>query len=171
MIKSIHTLIYAHDADATRAFFRDTLKLPFVDAMDGWLIFALPPTELGIHPAEGEDGHSASGRHSLSLMCDDIAATVKELSGMGVEITKPVKDEGWGITSALRIPGSGEMMLYQPRHISPLKFGTDRPARKAGGPSKAPKKAAKKATKRAAKSALRKTSKKSSPRKSKRARR
>jgi catechol 2,3-dioxygenase-like lactoylglutathione lyase family enzyme len=119
MITGIHTLIYASNAAAARAFFRDTLKLPFVDAHDGWLIFALPPAELGVHPVEGPEG--PEGYHTLSLMCDDIHATVADLKKKSVEFTKPVTDQGWGITTTLRIPGAGVMMLYQARHASPLK--------------------------------------------------
>jgi len=119
MITGLHVLMYAVDADATRAFFRDVLKLKSVDAGEGWLIFALPPAELGIHPSEqdtapGESG--ASGTHTLNLMCDDINATVDELRKKGVVFTKPVSDQGWGLVTRLRIPGGGEMQLYQPRH-------------------------------------------------------
>jgi catechol 2,3-dioxygenase-like lactoylglutathione lyase family enzyme len=149
MIKAIHSLIYAHDAQAARAFFRDTLGLPFVDAMDGWLIFELPPAELGIHPAEAE-GHGVSGRHTLSLMCDDIHAAVAGLTAKGIQFTAPVKDEGWGITTTLTIPGAGEMMLYQPRHKSPLKPAAARTAARrsaARSKPKAPGKAARPASK------------------------
>jgi catechol 2,3-dioxygenase-like lactoylglutathione lyase family enzyme len=158
MIKSIHTLIYAHDAKAARAFFRDTLKLRFVEAMDpgdGWLIFALPPAELGIHPAE-DDERGASGRHSISLMCDDIRATIDALRARGVRFTRPVQDEGWGITTMLVIPGAGEMMLYQPRHRSPLKGrprakASARPAKRAKAPAKPSRAAAKSAARPARK--------------------
>ncbi len=91
------------------------LELPFVDAGHGWLIFAAPPAELAAHPAD-EDG-----RHELWLMCDDVHATVAELEGKGVEFTRPVADEGFGLTTALRLPGGGELGLYEPRHPSPLR--------------------------------------------------
>lgn len=117
MITGIHTLIYADDAAAARAFFRDVLCFRHVDAHDGWLIFALPPAELGVHPAAGPHGGGLpSGTHQLSLMCDDVHKTVAELKAKGVEFTSDVSDQGWGLLTTLRIPGGGEMGLYQPRH-------------------------------------------------------
>ncbi len=133
MLTALHTLIYSEDAAATRAFFRDTLKLKFVDAMDGWLIFALPPAELGIHPTEGG---TPTGRHELYLMCDDIESMVADLKRKGVEFTKPVTDAGWGILTALKVPGAGELHLYQPRHKSPLKLKPPAKTRKAPKPNK-----------------------------------
>jgi predicted enzyme related to lactoylglutathione lyase len=112
MIVGAHSIIYAEDAERVRAFFRDVLGYPYVDAHEGWLIFKLPPGELGIHPAEAAE----SGRHELYLMCDDIDATVKDLEGKGVEFTGPVTDAGFGRLTSLRIPGGGELGLYQPRH-------------------------------------------------------
>jgi predicted enzyme related to lactoylglutathione lyase len=117
MINAVHAVIYTKDAEAVRAFFRDVLGLSSVDAGHGWLIFALPPAELGIHPT---DSASEDGRHMLYLMCDDIVATVAELKGKGVEFTAAVKDAGWGLLAAMRIPGGGELQLYQPKHRSPL---------------------------------------------------
>jgi catechol 2,3-dioxygenase-like lactoylglutathione lyase family enzyme len=114
VITSSHVIIYADDADAARAFFRDTLGLPNVDAHGGWLIFKLPPAELGIHPAAR--GAAPSGHHELYLMCDDVEATVTDLEGKGVEFTSPVSDQGFGLVATLRIPGGGEIGLYQPKH-------------------------------------------------------
>lgn len=114
MITAIHAVIYTKNAEADRAFFRDVIGLHSVDAGGGWLIFALPPAELGIHPAE------ANGRHELYLMCDDAETTVAELKTKGVEITAPVQDVGFGLLTALRLPGGGELRLYQPKHPSPL---------------------------------------------------
>ncbi|MBV8830691.1 MAG: extradiol dioxygenase [Acidobacteriaceae bacterium] len=114
MITAIHAVIYTKNAEADRAFFRDVIGLHSVDAGGGWLIFALPPAELGIHPAE------ANGRHELYLMCDDAETTVAELRAKGVEITAPVQDVGFGLLTALRLPGGGEVRLYQPKHASPL---------------------------------------------------
>jgi catechol 2,3-dioxygenase-like lactoylglutathione lyase family enzyme len=119
MINAVHALIYAENAEATRAFFRDVLGLRFVEAHPGWLIFALPPAELGIHPAEDGPGAGPSGRHALYLMCDDIEKTIAELKAKGVEFTRPVSDEGWGLLTTLRIPGGGEIGLYEPRHPVP----------------------------------------------------
>jgi len=117
MINAVHTVIQTREPEAMRAFFRDVLNLPFVDAGHGWLIFALPPGELGVHPTDLE---SDENRHQLYLMCDDIETTMAELQAKGVEFTQPVKDAGWGLLTAIRIPGGGELYLYQPRHPSPL---------------------------------------------------
>jgi catechol 2,3-dioxygenase-like lactoylglutathione lyase family enzyme len=125
MIIGAHSIIYAEDAEATRAFFRDVLEFPYVDAHDGWLIFRLPPGELGIHPASGPEMPEAgsAGRHELYLMCDDIQATVEHLTGKGVEFTSPVTDRGFGLLTSMKIPGGGELGLYEPRH--PLAIGLD----------------------------------------------
>jgi catechol 2,3-dioxygenase-like lactoylglutathione lyase family enzyme len=114
MITAVHTLVYADDADATRRFFRDTLGWPFVDAHDGWLIFKSGPSELGVHPAGDPGGTDA--RHEISLVCDDIAATVAELRGRGVEFADEISNRGFGLVITMKVPGAGEMMLYQPRH-------------------------------------------------------
>ena len=114
MISGAHMVIYSKDAEADRAFFRDILHFPSVDAGQGWLIFALPPSEIACHPAE------ENGRHEVYLMCDDVEATVRELKDKGVEFTQPIKDAGWGLLTAMRIPGGGELYLYQPKHRSPL---------------------------------------------------
>ena len=114
MITGVHAVIFTTDAERDRAFFRDVLELPAVDAGGGWLIFALPPAELAAHPAE--DG----GQHELYLMCDDVRATVEELKAKGVEFARPISDEGFGLVTAIRLPGSGELGLYQPQHPSPL---------------------------------------------------
>lgn len=95
------------------------LELANVDAHGGWLIFKLPPAELGIHPAgEASDPNTGapSGRHELYLMCDDINATAADLTAKGVEFTAPVEDQGFGLLTRLRIPGAGEVGLYQPKH-------------------------------------------------------
>jgi catechol 2,3-dioxygenase-like lactoylglutathione lyase family enzyme len=121
MITSTHAIIYAEGADQARAFFRDTLEFPFVDAHGGWLIFKLPPAELGIHPAgQPDDPNSGapSGRHELYLMCDDLEATVADLKAKGVEFTTPVEDQGFGLIIRLRVPGAGEIGLYQPKHAT-----------------------------------------------------
>jgi catechol 2,3-dioxygenase-like lactoylglutathione lyase family enzyme len=114
VINGTHAIIYTKEAEAARAFFRDVLGFGSVDSGDGWLIFALPPAELGIHPTEGE------GIHELYLMCDNVQTTVKELQAKGVEFTQPVEDAGFGLMTAMRIPGGGELGLYEPRHASPI---------------------------------------------------
>jgi catechol 2,3-dioxygenase-like lactoylglutathione lyase family enzyme len=121
MILASHSIIYAEDADKARAFFRDVLELPNVDAHGGWLIFKLPPSELGIHPA-GTPGEPAtgptSGSHELYLMCDDVEATKKDLEAKGVEFTSGIENAGFGLITRLRVPGAGDIGLYQPRHTT-----------------------------------------------------
>src|SRR6266487_2585172 len=90
LISGVHAIVFSREADKVRAFFEDVLGLPAVDAGGGWLIFALPPAELAVHPADG-DGH-----HELYLMCDDIHATLAELRGKGVEVAREASDQGWG---------------------------------------------------------------------------
>ena len=114
MISGVHAVVFSREADKVRAFFGDVLGLAAVDAGGGWLIFALPPAELAVHPADG-DGH-----HELYLMCDDIHATLAELRGKGVEVAREVSDQGWGLLAAIRLPDGGEFPIYQPRHPSPL---------------------------------------------------
>lgn len=109
----VHATLFTRDADGLRAFFRDVLGFTSVDAGGGWLIFALPPAELAAHPSD-EDS-----RHELYLMCDDIEVTVGELTNKGVELTRPISDEGFGLMTALRLPGGGELGLYEPRHPTP----------------------------------------------------
>ena len=119
MITAVHTLVYADDADAARAFFRDVLGWPHVDAGDGWLIFKTGPSELGVHPTSDDHGGQAWSthqHHEISLMCDDLEQTMAELTAKGVEFTSPIRNAGFGLMTTLSIPGAGEMMLYQPRH-------------------------------------------------------
>lgn len=114
MISGVHAVIFTKDAEGLRAFLRDVVGLPSVDAGGGWLIFALPPAELAAHPSDGDD------HHELYFMCDDVEATVEELKGKGVEFTRPIGDEGFGLMTAMKLPGGGELGLYEPRHPSPL---------------------------------------------------
>jgi hypothetical protein len=108
-------LLYSPEAEALRATLRDVFGWSHVDAGDGWLIFALPPAELGVHPAEGPT-YASGVRHQFSLMCDDIETTVRELRGKGVQIVGEPEDEGYGITVMLNLPGDVQVMLYEPRH-------------------------------------------------------
>ena len=112
-IDAVHVTVFSRDAEATRAFFRDVLELDSVDAGGGWLIFALPPAELGVHPSDGPP------KHELYLMCGDIEATVAELRAKGVELSRPVSDEGFGLLAYLDVPGIGDLGLYEPRHPTP----------------------------------------------------
>jgi catechol 2,3-dioxygenase-like lactoylglutathione lyase family enzyme len=117
VITAVHTLIYSDDAEATRAFLRDVLGLPFVDAHDGWLIFGTGPSELGVHPAgPPPSGDRPPVRHEISLMCDDIEATVAQLRARGAEFTREIRQDGYGRTIELAVPGAGQMIVYQPRH-------------------------------------------------------
>jgi catechol 2,3-dioxygenase-like lactoylglutathione lyase family enzyme len=118
MVTALHTLIYSDDPDATRAFLRDVLEWPNVDAHGGWLIFKTGPSELGVHPTsgDGQAGWSTTPHHEISIMCDDLATTVEELSGRGAEFSGPIQDQGFGLTVMMRVPGTIEIMLYQPKH-------------------------------------------------------
>jgi catechol 2,3-dioxygenase-like lactoylglutathione lyase family enzyme len=116
VITGTHAIVFAEDAQAARAFFDEVLGLRAVDAGGGWLIFALPPAELACHPTSPDDG----GRHELYLMCDDVEATVADLEAKGVEFVAPISDEGFGRMTRMRVPGGGELGLYQPTHPSPL---------------------------------------------------
>jgi predicted enzyme related to lactoylglutathione lyase len=113
VITGAHSIIHTSDPDGVRAFFRDVLELRSVDAGHGWLIFALPPAEVAAHPTDGP------GRHELYLMCDDIHATVDELRAKGVELTRPISEERWGLVTAISLPGGAELGLYEPRHPTP----------------------------------------------------
>jgi predicted enzyme related to lactoylglutathione lyase len=110
MISGVHAIIFTRDTDAVRAFLRDVLELPSVDAGEGWPIFALPPAELAAHPADG------AGHHELYLMCDDIEAAMSELERKGVEVSRPITEERWGRLTAITVPDGGELRLYQPKH-------------------------------------------------------
>ena len=114
-VTGAHVLLYTSEPEALRAVLRDVLEWPHVDAGEGWLIFALPPAELGVHPAEGPTFESGT-RHQLALMCDDLTATIGELRSRGLEIRGEPQEEGWGITTTLVLPGGVDVMLYQPRH-------------------------------------------------------
>ena len=113
MITGMHAVVFSPEAEKVRAFFADVLGMPSVDAGGGWLIFALPPAELAVHPADG-DSH-----HQLYLMCDDIHATLSELTAKGAEVAREVSEQRWGLQAAIRLPDGSEFPLYQPRHPSP----------------------------------------------------
>jgi predicted enzyme related to lactoylglutathione lyase len=110
VITGVHAIVFSPEAEKVRAFFADVLELPSVDAGGGWLIFALPPAELAVHPADG------ATRHELYLMCDDIHATLADLRGKGVEVAQDVSDQGWGLLASVRLPDGSEFPVYQPRH-------------------------------------------------------
>ena len=114
MIFGAHIVIYSNNAEADRAFFSDILGLKSVDAGHGWLIFALPPAEAALHPS------SENGAHELFLMCDDLKAEMASLARKNVHCS-PVQEARWGSTTKMRLPGGGDISLYQPKH--PTAFG------------------------------------------------
>ena len=109
MIHGAHVIIYSKDSDADRAFFRDVLKYKSVDAGHGWLIFALPPAEVAVHPSDENDVHE------LFLMCDDVHALVAENVACSA-----IDEQRWGSITRLTLPGGGKLGIYQPKHPSPL---------------------------------------------------
>jgi catechol 2,3-dioxygenase-like lactoylglutathione lyase family enzyme len=115
VINGAHVVIYSKSADADRAFFRDVLKFPAVDAGHGWLIFAMPPLEAAFHDSKNND------QHELYFMCDDIATTLKELKAKNVKVSE-VKEERWGRLATFTLPGGGKIGIYEPKHASPLKL-------------------------------------------------
>jgi len=115
MIFGMHTILYSKNADAVRAFFRDVLEFPSVDAGHGWLIFATPPSELAVHPVEGP------GYAELYLLCEDLESTVRFLQRKGVEFPSPITDQRWGRLVQIRLPDGQTLGLYQPSH--PLAIG------------------------------------------------
>ncbi|MCA1675362.1 MAG: extradiol dioxygenase [Actinobacteria bacterium] len=110
MINGAHVIIYSRDAEADRQFLRDVLEFAPVDAGEGWLLFKVPPAELAVHPTEG------AAVHELYLLCDDVEATVAELTAKGAEFAGPVADQGWGLLVSIVLPGGGQVGLYQPQH-------------------------------------------------------
>ena len=109
MITGAHVLLYTPEAGAVRSILGDVFGFRSVDAGEGWLIFALPPAEVGVHPADKPS-------HELTFMCDDLAATMAELQAKGVEFKGEPQDAGWGVIATMVLPGATEVMLYEPRH-------------------------------------------------------
>jgi hypothetical protein len=118
-ITGLHGLFYTSEAEKLRAMLRDAFGFKSVDAGGGWLIFAMPPAELGVHPDEGPTFESGV-RHQMAFMCDNIGKTIAELRGKGVTVAGEPKNEGYGITTMLHLPGGCEVMLYEPRHPTAL---------------------------------------------------
>ena len=122
MITAVHTLLYAEDPDAARDFLRDVLQFPSVDSGGGWLIFRTGPSETGVHPSSWEHEGQTGGtdqRFDVSLMCDDLAATMDELRSRGASFEGEVSEQPWGSTVQLIVPGAGTITLYQPKYDSP----------------------------------------------------
>ncbi|HZF24961.1 MAG TPA: hypothetical protein VEZ88_01775 [Steroidobacteraceae bacterium] len=116
MIVGAHSIIYSVDAVADRAFLRDVLKLTHVDVGDGWLIFGLPPAEVAVHPSSNNDVHE------FYLMCEDIAALVRDMQRQSVACSA-VENLGWGLRTEVTLPGGGKLGIYQPRHARPPSMG------------------------------------------------
>lgn len=114
MINGAHVILFSTDAEADRAFVRDVLGFPGIDAGGGRLIFKLPPAEVAVHPADERPGHE------LYLMCDDLAATCAELAGKGVPVSAP-SELRWGTLVSVTLPSGAALPLYQPKH--PVAFG------------------------------------------------
>lgn len=117
MIKGVHTMFYSSEAEALRAFLRDKLGLPATDMGEGWLMFDLPEADMGVHPADesGKEG-KPSGTHDISFCCDDVEGTVTELKSRGVEFTRDIRDDGWGLTTNFKMPGDVVVMLFEPKY-------------------------------------------------------
>ncbi len=108
-ITGVHALFYTPEAEELRRVLAEVLGWDHVDDGGGWLIFRLPPAELGVHPGDTPE-------HQLSFMCDDLEATVADLRAKGIELRGEPSDEGWGIVTTMVLPGGLEVMLYEPRH-------------------------------------------------------
>ena len=144
MINGAHVIVYSKKPDLDRAFLQDVLGLSHVDVGGGWLIFALPPSEVAVHPGP------KNGVHELYLMCDDVNAVIAAVGKRGIRTTA-VKDQRWGLLTTLTLPGGGKLGVYQPRHARPnVKAGRATPPR-----AKARKTAPAKKAKRGAKPARR----------------
>jgi catechol 2,3-dioxygenase-like lactoylglutathione lyase family enzyme len=129
MIMGAHILLYSEKPEADRAFFRDVLGFPSVDAGEGWLIFALPPSEVALHPTDGDNLRQLHGGRSLLgavlyLMCDDLRSYIKSLQAKNVSCTA-IEKAPWGIKTTIRLPSGGEIGLYQPTHPTALGLGSD----------------------------------------------
>lgn len=112
MIIGAHSIIYSRKPEADRAFLRDVLRLPHVDAGEGWLIFGLPPGELAVHPAK------RSGAQEFYLLCSDVEAFVGLMRTKGISCAR-VQDQSWGLLTHVRLPGGGELGVYEPSHLRP----------------------------------------------------
>ena len=109
-IVGAHMLLYTPEAEAVRNVLRDVFEWEYVEDHPGWLIFALPPAEVGVHPSEG------STQHQICLMCDDLESTMTELKEKGAEFSSGPDDHGYGVIAMVKVPGADDVQLYQPRH-------------------------------------------------------
>ena len=113
-IVGAHMLLYTPEPEALRTVLRDVFEWTYVEDHSGWLIFAMPPSEVGVHPSEG------STQHQMCLMCDDLEQTMAELRSKGIEFRGEPEEESFGITTTMVLPGGVEILLYEPRHQTPL---------------------------------------------------
>jgi hypothetical protein len=111
MITGAHAMIFSEDADADRLFLRDVLEIPCIDSGGGWLIFKLPPTEVGVHGGD-------NGFHQLYFICDDVDAFVAAMTGRGVSCSD-IEAEPWGRITYVALPGGGRIGVYEARHARP----------------------------------------------------
>ncbi len=150
-------MLYSTDPAATRAFFRDVVKLPGSDTGGGWWILDLPEGDLGFHPASPGD----EGVHDVSFYCDDIHGTVAELRSRGAAFTGEVEDHGYGLVTHFTAPGGIKVQLYQPRYAKAKarNAGAKTAARKAGVKKTAAKNAPKKNAQKPAKKSAQKPAK------------
>jgi len=112
VISGAHVIVYSKNAEADRTFFRDVLNFKYVDAGHGWLVFALPPGEAAVHPSD-------QSSHELFFMCEDLNAEMASLAKKGIKCSK-VQEQRWGSITKMRLPGGGEVGLYQPKHPTAL---------------------------------------------------
>lgn len=140
MINAVHLLLNSVNPEADRAFFRDVLNLPYVDAGEGWLIFGLPPAEMGIHPAEANLTQLHAGQNlaaaAVYLMCDNLKETLDLLAARDVEHTE-IQEAGWGVASSIRLPGGAQLGLYEPHHRLAVSLTETRNQRDVSQPSRA----------------------------------
>ncbi len=115
MIRGVHVLLFSSDAEATRAFIRDKLKLPFTDTGGGWLIFDFREGDLGVHPID-ESGDPPAGTHQVSLYCDDLRGTVAELQSRGVTFDREIREQTWGFETVFTMPGGVKVQVYEPKY-------------------------------------------------------
>lgn len=150
MINGAHVIIYSKKPDLDRAFLEDVLALSHVDAGGGWLVFALPPSEVAVHPGK------TNGVHELYLTCDDVKSFIGEVGKHGIRCS-PVQEQRWGLLTTLTLPGGGKLGVYEPRHARPNVRSSSAKRSRAGVPKQAskqaPKKSAPKRARRAAKAA------------------
>jgi hypothetical protein len=119
MFFGVHLLLYSRDPKADRAFLRDVLEFPTVDAGGGWLIFSLPPTEMAVHPADNpptiKHAEQDLAAATVYLMCENLAQTTDRLAAKGIAHTE-IQEAGWGVVTSVSLPGGGRLGLYEPRH-------------------------------------------------------